>query len=567
MKTNIIILLLFSLAALSLATTLSAGEMDLSSEDCMAQYKFVNPSLAYKVLTKLDRFVPVPNKYLAMKTAPYKTPYLGLMNDPEYCQKNRALFVENPDVVFQNKNVFLQTRAETLTKGVKEIGADIMPNVGSHLSKAKKSKFQYPLRLDVNAFFTSNAMHTNMHLGEHFGCLTQQVNHIPGHSNLKRKDLVAVAANTYAMNFQDRSECFGFDQYFPKTWLLHEKESCQNFFAQLNTSEHQQLLEKNQIVHIKKIVNSHGGAGVMPLHAKQEDELKEEFQNGELCGKLKTAVIVQNYIPNPLLLEGRKFDFRMYMLIASTNPLTVYYHDGFLRVSLFEYDTTTENNQVLLTNLALNHEIYEKVQQGDLHKGMDEEQLKHAQQWNFERLQAYLLSTGVINDPNWLDNYLRPEFKKAMIHLTRMTAPNFIKRSNVYELYGVDFILDTDLKLWFIEANAGPALAGYSQTLEPHIRGMIKDHFEIVFGLLRSRMKRVIVFINNMINNGGVIEKKNGDTVILHLIPVRKQYNEIIQSYFEPEFAPSPNNGFSQIIDDSLEGTAKYFGLIAENCL
>ncbi len=27
----------------------------------------------------------------------------------------------------------------------------------------------------------------------------------------------------------------------------------------------------------------------------------------------------------------------------------------------------------------------------------------------------------MIKDPNWLDNYLRPAFKKAFIHLVKMT--------------------------------------------------------------------------------------------------------------------------------------------------
>ena len=53
---------------------------------------------------------------------------------------------------------------------------------------------------------------------------------------------------------------------------------------------------------------------------------------------------MQRYISKPLLLDGHKFDFRIYMLIASTNPLQLFYHDGFLRVSLLQYD---ENSTVV----------------------------------------------------------------------------------------------------------------------------------------------------------------------------------------------------------------------------
>jgi len=33
--------------------------------------------------------------------------------------------------------------------------------------------------------------------------------------------------------------------------------------------------------------------------------------------------------------------------------------------------------------------------------------------WSMEKLSKFLNEKKIINDPNWLDNYLRPEFKKA----------------------------------------------------------------------------------------------------------------------------------------------------------
>lgn len=48
--------------------------------------------------------------------------------------------------------------------------------------------------------------------------------------------------------------------------------------------------------------------------------------------------MVQKYISNPNLINGHKYDFRVYLLIASTDPLIVYYHDGFLRVTILKFD-------------------------------------------------------------------------------------------------------------------------------------------------------------------------------------------------------------------------------------
>ena len=55
------------------------------------------------------------------------------------------------------------------------------------------------------------------------------------------------------------------------------------------------------------------------------------------------------YIHNPLLLNGKKFDIRAYMLIASTVPFLVLFHKGYARLCMGDYDI---NNKDLLTHLT-----------------------------------------------------------------------------------------------------------------------------------------------------------------------------------------------------------------------
>jgi len=69
-------------------------------------------------------------------------------------------------------------------------------------------------------------------------------------------------------------------------------------------------------------------------------------------------MVVQRYVKNPLLLNGYKFDLRIYVLVTSVNPLEVFiYKEGFGRFSTqpFTLDPTDKGNKYIhLTNVSIN---------------------------------------------------------------------------------------------------------------------------------------------------------------------------------------------------------------------
>jgi tubulin polyglutamylase TTLL7 len=57
--------------------------------------------------------------------------------------------------------------------------------------------------------------------------------------------------------------------------------------------------------------------------------------------------IVQEYVEKPLLMDGYKFDLRIYVLVTSCDPLRVFlFNDGLVRLSTEKYLPPSENNIV-----------------------------------------------------------------------------------------------------------------------------------------------------------------------------------------------------------------------------
>ena len=69
-------------------------------------------------------------------------------------------------------------------------------------------------------------------------------------------------------------------------------------------------------------------------------------------------MVVQEYINNPLLIDGLKFDIRIYVLMTSIEPLRLYiFEDGLVRFATRPYSNKMEDladNYIHLTNYTIN---------------------------------------------------------------------------------------------------------------------------------------------------------------------------------------------------------------------
>lgn len=84
---------------------------------------------------------------------------------------------------------------------------------------------------------------------------------------------------------------------------------------------------------------------------------------------------MQKYVPNPYLLDGLKFDLRLYVLVTSCHPLTIFWHkEGIARFATQPYSLAKGKNLMSehahLTNYAINKDNADfKISDSDIEAG------------------------------------------------------------------------------------------------------------------------------------------------------------------------------------------------------
>jgi tubulin polyglutamylase TTLL1 len=82
------------------------------------------------------------------------------------------------------------------------------------------------------------------------------------------------------------------------------------------------------------------------------------MHNEQLPTWSKGSFVISEYINNPWLINSKKFDLRIYVLVTKFNPLCAYiYQDGFARFCTENYTLDSReisNTFVHLTNVSMN---------------------------------------------------------------------------------------------------------------------------------------------------------------------------------------------------------------------
>ncbi|XP_003767399.1 tubulin polyglutamylase TTLL7 isoform X1 [Sarcophilus harrisii] len=275
----------------------------------------------------------------------------------------------------------------------------------------------------------------------------QRINHFPGMGEICRKDFLA-------RNMTKMIKCNPQEYTFiPRTWIFpSEYTQFQNYVKELKK-------KRKQKTFIVKPANGAMGHGIS-LVRNAEKLLAQDH------------LIVQEYIDKPFLMEGYKFDLRIYILITSCDPLKIFlYHDGLVRMGTEKYsppnDTNLSQLYMHLTNYSVNkhNERFERDETED--KGS-----KRSIKWFTEFLQTnkhdvakfwsdiseLVVKTLIVAEPH-------------VLHAYRMCRPGQPPGSEsvCFEVLGFDILLDRKLKPWLLEINRAPSF-GTDQKIDYDVK-------------------------------------------------------------------------------------------------
>ncbi|MGM0784042.1 MAG: PqqD family peptide modification chaperone [Pseudomonadota bacterium] len=257
----------------------------------------------------------------------------------------------------------------------------------------------------------------------------RKINHFPGNAVLTVKNRLHDSLATLRERIVDAhgadSELARRLDFFPRAYVMPGDYHALQAAAEADPTRRW----------ILKPTNASKGKGVRVLRDVAEAPLAPDW-------------LVQEYLANPHTIRGHKYVLRLYVLIASLEPLRVYrYRQGFAKLASEPWDPEDADNPYSqLTNPdinALNDRAEVPVEFIDL-----------------DRYRGWLLDRGHDADRLFsrLDDLVALTAIAGVDAMRRRTDRAGADPRGCYELLGLDCLVDDTLKPWILECNLSPSL-------------------------------------------------------------------------------------------------------------
>jgi len=300
----------------------------------------------------------------------------------------------------------------------------------------------------------------------------QLINHFPGETSIISKGLLTGTLKEF--DAQAGSEYLPMAEFYPESYRLYIPSERAEFFNQLPA------VDERENLWIYKPGNDSRGRGIRIMW--EFDAFRREYKKwGKAPIKDKDQQgIIQRYIKNPLLLEGRKSEIRVYWLVVNLDPLQVLvYPEATVRLNSLPYKLDDFDNQLVhVTN----------VYQQKKHPDYDPEVVL---KWPFRRLGRYLHEDLGIAGPDYLEKQLLPRIREILATVSYAArdklADHYPEQGDCFAVFGADIIIDDQLKPWLSEVQKGPGLSFGDGVKRKVIPPMLGEAARIAFEVRNKR--------------------------------------------------------------------------------
>jgi Tubulin-tyrosine ligase family len=291
----------------------------------------------------------------------------------------------------------------------------------------------------------------------------QRINHFPRSQELSRKDRYYRTVGRFVESLSNAIDVAASFDFVPETYTLpgESSQACEG------------LMRDPSALWIQKPADSSRGRGVFLFRAgkkleklqkrlaqqQQEEECDEDHTDSEESGPPSPKpCVISRYIDSPLLIDGRKFDFRFYVAITSFDPLVVFlFRDGLVRFANQAYKKSTLNRFVHLTNYSVN-----KLSD-DYEFNTDAKSDGVGSKWSVSALlrrveEDYGVDSAEIM--SGIEDVLAKSALSAAKSISRGLDVDLGRElsSCCFELLGFDILIDSNFKPWILEANLSPSI-------------------------------------------------------------------------------------------------------------
>jgi hypothetical protein len=370
--------------------------------------------------------------------------------------------------------------------------------------------------------------------------------------------------------------------FFPRSWILTPQST------RLIVPYEQKRIDQGEFSWwIGKPTNKSRGRGIkitktlcdLADYVEEKDKYEKEINTtieepmieAQLLDRPKRPylpylMVVQEYIQNPYLINGYKFDIRLYVLVSGFHPLKAHlYIDGLVRFCTKPYSMDDFDRLRHLTNSSIQDTVRTTSDKGltDEERDIFVESITSvippvgAGDFSKRDLRTFLSYLKFNRGENIEEVWTKVQNVITLTLLSMYTKDRVSNNPNCFELLGFDLLFTDKLEVKLVEVNLGPSLS-ISSEVDAYVKQpLCEDLLTLVNNLIMNNnddkerqsippKKNMLAAINN-VDNPYVDQQRVGDFELI--FPFSKEVEELAVKLNDPEIKEERAENLGKIIN------------------